>query len=96
MENDLKEFVKEEQRLFDDIPGLTYKEAKNRCDALWGLIPINYDVNSVRIDNLMYEKFHDDPDWKYGRVFYIQPEDLKDSDVLSYMKKIQKKIQKQI
>lgn len=93
--NDLKEFEKEEQRLFNDIPAITYKEALERSKSLWSLIPIEYDVNPVRINNLMYETFHNDPDWgKHIMRFKIPVGDMKAEDVQTYLDKVKEYITK--
>ena len=51
---------------------LTLTQARERCSKLWNLIPITYDVNPVRLNNLMEEKFGNEPDFKkYKRTFKI-------------------------
>lgn len=53
--DDLKEFNIEHERLIIDLKNnkLSYYEAKKRCDSLFKLIPISYDLNTVRLDIIM-------------------------------------------
>jgi len=51
---------------------LTLTQTRERCSKLWNLIPITYDVNPVRLNNLMEEKFGNEPEFnKYKRTFKI-------------------------
>jgi len=81
-----------EARLCDDISNdkLTFYEALARCHELWELIPSKYDRNSVRLNNLMKEKFGELDEYKkhYSKTFTIDIGSIDDIDVDEYVKKV--------
>ena len=72
--NVLSEFKKFHDLLIDDLKKykLTYLEAQQRCDDLWKLIPNNFDVNTVVLNELMKNQFLNDPDWRYSKTYTIK------------------------
>lgn len=73
MDDDLVEYRKAAKILYEEIAAdkLTYKEAHERCKMLWKLIPYNIDINPVALNQLMKEKYSNDPDWTYSKTFTI-------------------------
>jgi len=74
IETNLDKYSIEESILINDLQEnkLTFIEATERCLKLWGLIPITYNVNPVRLNNLMEEKFGNDPNFnKHKRTYKI-------------------------
>jgi len=65
METNLEKYTEQEEILFNEISQnkLTFSEAKERCSILWDLIPSNYSVHSVRLNNILGEKYSNDPGW---------------------------------
>jgi len=87
----LEEYTKREKELINDLrnnSALTCKKAQERCEELWELIPINYEVNSVMLNDLMYVRFHNDPDWNYSKIYKIEVGNLKENEIIDYLKKI--------
>jgi hypothetical protein len=74
METNLRKYNKGQKILIDKLSNgkYTYAEATERCSKLWNLIPSCMEVNPVRLNNLMKERFGSDPDWsKYCMTFKI-------------------------
>lgn len=69
--NKLEKYSIEEELLISRLHTLTCKEAHEECKKLWKLIPIEYEVNPVRLNRLMHDLFHKDPDYTYERKFKI-------------------------
>ena len=87
----LDAFDIEERILYDEISQdkLTFAQANERCSKLWDLIPIDVDVNPVRLNNLMKEKYDNDPDWnKYCKTFKIKISDVDEESVERYIKAV--------
>jgi hypothetical protein len=96
-ETNLDKYTIEEQILIDEISQdkLTFRDVKERCDKLWELIPINMDLNPVRLHNLIKEKFSNDPEWnKYSKVYHIKVGNIADADIESYVQKVTDNIKK--
>lgn len=90
--NELNEYYREELKLVNDINDnkLTFNEANIRRNNLWDLIPSNIFLNSVRLNELMKEKFSDDPDWnKNITTFNIDGGNINNDDIENYIKKVQ-------
>jgi len=71
--DELKEFREEYSKLIDEIKNdqLTYEEAQIRCDEMWGLVPAHILVSSRTLHTLMKEKYGDNPNWRYDRIFTL-------------------------
>lgn len=89
-----------EVKFCDDISNnkLTFYEALARCHELWDLIPNDCDVNNVRLNNLMKEKFGELDEYKkhYSKTFVIDIGTLKDFDVEAYIKQLTEKFKRPI
>ena len=87
-------------KLCDDISNdkLTFYEALARCHELWELIPKDIDVNNVRVNNLMKEKFGELDEYKkhYSKTFMIDIGTLKEEDIGAYVKEVVEKFKRPI
>lgn len=84
----LNKYNKEERILINDLSQnkLTLTEARERCSKLWKLIPVDVDLNPIMLNNLMKEKFGNDPDWnKYCKTFKINVSDVDEEGVERYI-----------
>lgn len=62
----------EENLLIQDIPHLSIDEARNRCQELFKLIPLNVDLNPVRLNNTLKQYFQNHKNYnKYFRRIFI-------------------------
>lgn len=80
LEKNLDKFDIEERILFKEIEAdkLTLTEARERCSKLWELIPTDMDLNPVGLNNLMKEKYGNDPEFhKYSQTFTIPWKDIR-------------------
>lgn len=99
MNNELKPYREQEAILIKDIENneLTYSQVSERLNDLYKLIPSNISLNPVRLNNLIIEKYSDDPDWKKERennIFKIDIGHIKPEDVEEYIKRIAKEYKK--
>ena len=61
-------------RLEDEIPRMTYSQAKVELENLCRIIPSNYDYNFVSLNKLIEENFQYDQQYqidKIARTYYI-------------------------
>ena len=96
-ETTLDKYNIEEQLLFEEISQdkLTFRDVRQRCDDLWKLIPVNMDLNPVRLHTLIVQKFRDDPEWyKYSKTYTIKIDDIDDEAVERYIKAVSEKFKK--
>ena len=93
--NELKEYKEAKDELMKDLHGLTYEEMKERCSAMYGLIPFHYSVSEYQLGNMIKEQFGDHPDWKTDHPTYTIPVgNIKDDNVEDYVKEIAEKMKK--
>jgi len=74
VEENLDKYKIEEEILYKEIKEdkLTLTEARERCSKLWELIPTTMDLNPFALNNLMKEKYGNDPEFnKYTQTFTI-------------------------
>jgi hypothetical protein len=99
VETTLDKYNIEEQLLFKEISQdeLTFRDVRQRCDDLWKLIPINMELNPVRLHTLIVQKFRDDPEWyKYSKTYHIKVDEIADDDdIESYVQKVADKFKKE-
>ena len=84
----MDDFDKEERILYDEISQdkLTFAEASERCKKLWDLVPVDVDVNPVRLNILMKEKYGNDPDWnKYSKTYRINVTNVDEESIERYI-----------
>jgi hypothetical protein len=75
-EMNLDKYEIEEAILVKDIDtgDLSYTEAMGRCRKLWELIPINYTINSIRLNELMDKYYGKTIEYntEYKRTYQIK------------------------
>jgi hypothetical protein len=95
MEIDLVKYNTEESILFDDILNnkLSLNDARERCVKLWKLIPYDTDINPVRLNNLMKEKYGNELDfYKYSKIYTINVSNNDEISIEEYIINVANKI----
>lgn len=73
MEDTLEKYRLEQAKLIKEITEdrLTCKEAQERCEKLFQLLPAIIILNPQTLNELMKSKFQNNPDWSYGKIYYV-------------------------
>jgi len=96
-ESDLNKYYVEESILIKDIENnkLTLSEVRERCGKLFSLIPNNISLNPVRLENLIKEKYSNNPNYeKHTPTYIIDVGDIDENDIEEYIQNVVNKFKK--
>jgi hypothetical protein len=95
METNLDKYNDEETKLIEDIQNndLSYNDVKERCYKLWDLIPIDYNINPIKLNDLLKEKYGNELEFnKHDRIFKIDIGKLNANEIEDFIKKFANKV----
>lgn len=93
MGTNIEKYFEQEKALIEEIQSgkLTYKQARDKCNELYNLIPIDYEVNPAGLQNAMTEAYPNILDHSEKRIYKIPVGDISSKKDQKYIDKLIKK-----